>query len=94
MKAWDYLQKTLDLPLNTEIIKKKTHKIMMDGEKDILVGEYRNSQAFAGFHIFARADCIERYMEDVIFRFHETKTDDPIIAATNLLGNIINIHPF
>ena len=23
MKAWDYLQKTLDLPLNTEIIKKK-----------------------------------------------------------------------
>ena len=94
MKAWDYLQKTLDLPLNTEIIKKKTHKIMMDGEKDILVGEYRNSQAFAGFHIFARADCIERYMEDVIFRFHETKKDDPIIAATNLLGNIINIHPF
>ena len=74
--------------------KKTTHKIMMDGEKDILVGEYRNSQAFAGFHIFARADCIERYMEDVIFRFHETKKDDPIIAATNLLGNIINIHPF
>ena len=94
MKAWDYLQKTLDLPLNTEIIKKNPHKIMMDGEKDILVGEYRNSQAFTGFHIFARADCIERYMEDVIFRFHETKTDDPIIAATNLLGNIINIHPF
>ena len=29
MKAWNYLQKTLDLPLNTEIIK-QTHKIMMD----------------------------------------------------------------
>ena len=33
-------------------------------------------------------------MEDVIFRFHETKKDDPIMAATNLYRNIINIHPF
>ena len=33
-------------------------------------------------------------MQDVIFRFHETKKDDPIIAATNLLGNMINIYPF
>ena len=35
-----------------------------------------------------------RYMEGAIFRFHETKKDDPIMAATNLFGNIINIHPF
>ena len=40
------------------------------------------------------ASHIERYMEDAIFRFHETKKDDPIMAATNLFGNIINIHPF
>ena len=33
-------------------------------------------------------------MEDVIFRFHETKKDDPILTATNLYRNIINIHPF
>ena len=33
-------------------------------------------------------------MEDAIFRFHETKKDDLIMAATNLFGNIINIHPF
>ena len=33
-------------------------------------------------------------MGDAIFRFHETKNDNPIIAATNLFGNIINIHPF
>ena len=33
-------------------------------------------------------------MEDVIFRFHETKKGDPIMAATNLYRNIINIHPF
>ena len=92
MRAWNYLQKTSDLPLNTEIIR-QTHKIMMDGE-DILVGEYRKSPAFAGYHIFAPASHIERYMEDAIFRFHETKKDDPIMAATNLFGNIINIHPF
>ena len=33
-------------------------------------------------------------MEDGIFRFFETKNDNPIMAATNLFGNIINIHPF
>ena len=33
-------------------------------------------------------------MEDEIFRFFETKNDNPIMAATNLFGNIINIHPF
>ena len=32
--------------------------------------------------------------EDAIFRFHETKKDDPIMASKNLLGKIINIHPF
>ena len=91
-RAWNYLQKTSDLPLNIEIIR-QTHKIMMDGQ-DILVGEYRRSPAFAGYHIFALTSLIERYMEDAIFRFHETKKDDPIMAATNLFGNIINIHPF
>ena len=38
-KAWNYLQKTSDLPLDTEIIK-QTHKIKMDGN-DVLLGEYR-----------------------------------------------------
>ena len=45
MKAWNYLQKTLDLPLNTEIIK-QTHRIMMEDEKDVLEGEYRKSPVF------------------------------------------------
>ena len=80
--------KTSDLPLNIETIK-QTYKIMMDG-----AGEYRKSPVFAGYHIFASADHIERYMEDAIFRFHETKKDDSIMAATNLFGNIINIHSF
>ena len=41
--------------------------------KDVLVEEYRQSPAFAGYDIFAPIDLIERYMEDAIFRFHETK---------------------
>ena len=83
--------KTSDLPLSSETIK-QTHKIMMDGE-DILTGEYRKSHAFTGYHIFAPASLIQRYTEDGIFRFHETKKDDPIMTVTNLFGNIINIHP-
>ena len=93
LKAWNYLQKTLYLPLNTEIIK-QAHVLMMEDKKDVLAGEYRKSAALAGYHSFAPTIYIERDMEDAIFRFHETKKDDPIMAATNLFGNIINIHPF
>ena len=50
MRAWNYLRKTSDLLLNTEMIK-QTHKIMMDG-----VREYRKSPVFAGYHIFASAN--------------------------------------
>ena len=60
MMAWNYLQKTSDLPLNTKIIR-QTYKIMMNREA-ILVGEYRKSPAFAGYHIFALASHIERYI--------------------------------
>ena len=67
---------------------------MMEDEKDVSVGEYRKSPAFAGYHISVSARHIERYMEDTIFRFHKTKKDDPIMTATNLFGEIINIHPF
>ena len=92
-KAWNYIQKTLDLPLSAEIIR-QTHGLMMEDERDVVVGEYRKSTAFAGYHIVSLAGPIERYMEDEIFRFHETKRDDPIMAATNIFGNIININPF
>ena len=57
-------------------------------------GIYRRSSVFAGYHIFAPAAFIERHIKDAIFRFHETKKDDPIMAATNSIGNIINIHSF
>ena len=48
---------------------------MMEDEKGFLVGEYRKSPAFAGYRIFAPASHIERYMEDVIFKFYETKME-------------------
>ena len=67
---------------------------MMEHRKDILAGEYRKTSVLAGYHIFAPYGHIERFMEDVVFRFCETKKDDPIIAATNLFGNIINTHSF
>ena len=66
MKAWNYLQKTLGLPLNFKIIK-QAHGLMMVDEKDVFVGEYRRSPVFAGYHIFALASHIERY---AISRFH------------------------
>ena len=76
------------------MIIKQAHRLMMEDEKDILAGEYRRSPVFAGYHIFAPAGYIERYMEDAVFRFQETKKDDPIMATANLFGNIINTHPF
>ena len=98
MRTWNYIQKTSSFSLNTDIIK-QTHKMIMHMEKhkngtDVLVGEYRKSPVFAGYHIFAPASQIERHMGGAIFRFHETKKDDLIMTATNLFGNIINMHPF
>ena len=98
MRPWNYIQKTSSSLLNVKTIK-QTQKIMMGKEKnqdgkDVLVGEYGKSSVFAGYLIFAPAGFVEKYMEGTIFRFHETEKDNPIMAATNLFGNIINIHPF
>ena len=60
---------------------------MIDSEKGVLVEEYRTTSLFAGYHYFASPGYIERYMEGAIFRFHETKKDDPIMAATNFWRN-------
>ena len=67
---------------------------MMKDEKHVLTRKYRKSPEFSGYHIFASASHTKRHMEDAIFKFHETKKDNPIMIATNLFGNIINIHPF
>ena len=88
MRAWDYLQKTSDLPLNTELIR-QAHELRIEDEKDVLAGEYRNSPAFAGYHPFGSAGHIERYIKAQFLDFIKLKK-----TATNLLGNIINMHPF
>ena len=58
------------------------------------MAEYKRSPAFAGYHIFVPTSHIERYIDDAVFRFYETKKDDPIMAAANSFGEVINIHPF
>ena len=58
------------------------------------MAEYKRSPAFAGYHIFVPTSHIERYIDDAVFRFYETKKDDPIMAAANSFGEIINIHSF
>ena len=77
MEAWNYIQKTSGSPLSIETIK-KTHKIMMDNEKrhdvkDVLMGEFRKSSVFAGYHFFAPADLIERYMKVQFLGFMKLK---------------------
>ena len=54
----------------------QAYGLVIEDEKDVLVGGYRKSPVFAGYHTFARAGHIERYMEGIIFRIHETKKDD------------------
>ena len=60
----------------------------MEDKKDVLALEYRKSPVFAGYHTFAPAGHFERYMEDAIFKFYETKKDYPIMAATNLFETL------
>ena len=77
MRAWNSIQNTSGYSLSTEIIK-QTHKIIMEhqDEKNVLARKYRNLPVFARCHIFATAGQIERYIEDPVFRFHETKKDE------------------
>ena len=59
-----YLESTSSSPIKVDIIK-NAHKIMMHeekhwGGKDSLLGEHRKSLAFAGYHIFAPVNVIEK----------------------------------
>ena len=84
----------MELPTKNIDHVKQTDKIMMEDEKDVLAGEYRKSPVFSGYHIFTPPAHIKIYMEGTIFRLYETKKDDPIRAATDLFGNMINTRPF
>ena len=94
MRAWNYLQKTSDLPLRTEIVKQR-HKIMMEHRdgKDVLIGEYRKNPVFSGFKTFAPASTIERLIKNALHKYCNSD-DDPISAAANLFVDMINVHPF
>ena len=84
-----HTKKSSDFSLNIETIK-QTHKIMMDKEKQRMekISSWENIEN-------------RLYLQAIIF-LHQLallkdvrKThDDPIMAATSLFGNIINIHPF
>ena len=66
MKPWDYLQKASALLLNTDIMK-KTHKIVMECEKNVLTREYRKSPVFLKYRIFPPVDTIERLVDEALY---------------------------
>ena len=61
---------------------------------NIFQEDHLPSNNFYKHHIFASASNFQGYMKDATFRFNETKKDAPIMAATNLFGDITNIHSF
>ena len=75
------------------------HKIMMKGEKHrngkpVLIGEYRKTKVFAGFHEFAPVSAISRLVTDALNRYYSADSIDPILNSAKLFIDLINIHPF
>ncbi|XP_057294015.1 protein adenylyltransferase fic-1-like [Hydractinia symbiolongicarpus] len=68
------------------------HEIMMRGEKPVLTGKYRTTNA--GFHEFAPVSAISRLVTEALDRYYSTETEDPIWNAVMLFIDLINIHPF
>ena len=71
---------------------KTIHKLLMRGEP-VLIGEFRQTPAFAGYHEFAPASAVPRLVTDALNRYSE-ESDDPILNAVRLFIDVINIHPF
>ena len=88
ISAVEYLQLQPDL---TPEKLKRVHTMIMQQEKNMLIGEYRKTPAFAGFTMFAPASAIEKLIKEGLQRCYD---DDPISAATKLFAELINIHPF
>ena len=65
----------------------------MRGEP-VLVGEFRETPAFAGHHEFAPASAISRLMAGALNRYYSKESHDPILNAVRLFIDVINIHPF
>ena len=56
--------------------------------------EYRKSAAFVDYCIFPLADTIGRLVHDALHRYYHPTSRDPILAASDLFIDLINIHPF
>ena len=72
---------------------KSIHKLLMHGEP-VLVGEFRQTPAFAGYHEFAPASAVPRLVTAALNRFYSKESHDPIMNAVRLFIDMINIHPF
>ena len=86
------LRYTQGLRLSSDKVK-NIHKLLMHGEP-VLVGEFRQTPAFAGYHEFAPASAIPRLVTDAINRYYSADPEDPISNAVNLFMDLIRIHPF
>ena len=72
---------------------KSIHELLMRGEP-VLVGEFRQTPAFAGYHEFAPVGAIRRLVVGALSRYYSEESDDPILNAVKLFIDMINIHPF
>ena len=61
--------------------------------KDMFIGEYRETPAFASFKIFALASAIKIMMNNTLNKCYSSN-DDLISAAVKLFADVINIHLF
>ena len=78
---------------------KTVHKLVMMGEKHkngehVLIGEYRKTPVFAGYHEFVPFSVIPKMVTDALDRYYSKKSNDPILNAVKLFIDLINIHPF
>ena len=65
------------------------HKENHQDGKDVLVEEYRESHAFAGYNIFLhRLILLKDIWKTQFLGFMKLKKNDPIIAATNLFRTL------
>ena len=72
---------------------KTIHKLLMRGEP-VLIGEFRQTPAFAGYHEFAPASAVPRLVTDALNRYYSKESDDPILNTVKLFMDLVSIHPF
>ena len=72
---------------------KTIHKLLMRGEP-VLIGEFRQTPAFAGYHEFAPASAVPKLVTDALNRYYSEESDDPILNTVKLFMDLVSIHPF